>query len=256
MPTGLALQVHTGAIAAATDRMLDAYALAGGVATVPTCPAWTADKLVAHQAMVHRWAAANVRGEDAAVPITQTRILAETEDLPGYLREGSVALLAAIEAADDDLQAMAFLNEAPPPRLFWARRQAHETTIHAVDALAAALGRLPTAAEAAIPTDLATDGLDEFLRGFLTRGAKHSPLFDGEEFTFTVRPTDSEACWSARVAEGPLVTTVGDGGSTDATLTGTSAQLYLGLWNRGAEIVETGQRALLARWKDVRVQWH
>lgn len=34
---------------------------------------------------------------------------------------------------------------------FWARRQVHETTIHMVDALAAWLGRLPTAPDADLP---------------------------------------------------------------------------------------------------------
>ena len=32
-----------------------------------------------------------------------------------------------------DLEAFVFLNDAPAPRQFWARRQCHETTIHAVD---------------------------------------------------------------------------------------------------------------------------
>jgi hypothetical protein len=51
-----------------------------------------------------------------------------------------------------------FLRHAPPARLFWTRRQAHETTIHAVDAQAAALHRLPRPAEAMINDELAADG--------------------------------------------------------------------------------------------------
>ena len=63
-----------------------------------------------------------------------------------------------------------FLADAPSPRCFWARRQCHETTIHAVDALSASLGRYPVAADASwIGTELALDGIDELLTGFLPR---------------------------------------------------------------------------------------
>ncbi|MBZ2199302.1 maleylpyruvate isomerase N-terminal domain-containing protein [Occultella gossypii] len=257
MPTRLALEDYLGAIGAGVEEMLDAHARAGPAARVPTCPAWTADQLLAHQAMVHRWAAGNVRGSGAGVPITQTRILAEVADLRGYLREGAGALLAAIAGADDDLRAMVFLNDAPPPRLFWARRQAHETTIHAVDARAAALGRAPTAAEVEIPTDLALDGIDELLRGFHTRGRRTSPLFDGTDVAFAVLPTDAAASWRVRVHDGPLVVEDVDDvvAPAEPGLTGTAVQLYLGLWNRGTQIVETGGLGLLDRWRDVRVRW-
>ncbi|CAM3658617.1 maleylpyruvate isomerase family mycothiol-dependent enzyme [Occultella aeris] len=254
MPMRLALEDYLGAIGMGVAEMLDAHARAGATARVPTCPAWTADQLLAHQSMVHRWAAGNVSGSGSGVPITQTRILAEVADLRGYLREGADALLAAIVGADDDLRAMVFLKDAPPPRLFWARRQAHETTIHAVDARAAALGRVPTDAEVGIPTDLALDGIDELLRGFHTRGRRTSPLFDGTDFTFTVRPTDAAASWTVQVRDGPLV--LEDvAGPVEPALTGTAVQLYLGLWNRGTQIVEAGGLGLLERWRDVRVRW-
>lgn len=255
MPTSLSVEAHTVAIASAAERMLAAHTRSGGAAKVSTCPAWTADHLLAHQAMVHRWAAANVRGEGQRPPITQTKVLAEVADLRGYLREGVDALLAALESAADDLKAMVFLNDTPPPRRFWARRQAHETTVHAVDALAAALGRVPTAEEADLPTLLAVDGIDELLCGFLTRGARTSPVYDGEEFSVAVQPTDADVRWTVQVGDGPLVAAVGQDRPADTTLTGTAAQLYLGLWNRGGEIVETGGRDVLSRWSRVRVRW-
>ena len=67
------------------------------------------------------------------------------------------------------MQTVVFLNDAPGPRAFWARRQCHETTIHSVDALAAALGRYPTSADTAIDPAVAVDGIDELLAGFMTR---------------------------------------------------------------------------------------
>ena len=140
--------------------------------------------------MVHRWAAAHVRGDEPDSVPSQTEIRTTVDDLVGYYRQGHAALLDAFGAAEPDLTAMTFLNDCPAPREFWARRQAHETTIHMVDALAARGGTLPTAEQAGIPTPLAVDGIDELLRGFLTRG--RSKLYDGDEYAIAVTPTDTE----------------------------------------------------------------
>src|SRR5690606_23972858 len=105
------------------------------------------------------------------------------------------------------------------------------------------------------PVPLAVDGIDELLGGFLTRGTRTSPLYDGEEFTFAVAPTDAEVRWTVHVGDGPLVTLTGQDGPVDTTLAGTAAQLYLGLWNRGTEVVETGRHPVLSRWDRVRVRW-
>ena len=87
----------------------------------------------------------------------------------GWFDDGATALLQAIVDAPDDLDALVFLKDAPPPRLFWARRQCHETTIHAVDALGARLGRPARADETWIRPAIALDGIDELLVGFVTR---------------------------------------------------------------------------------------
>ena len=58
-------------------------------------------------------------------------------DPVGWLLDGAAPLVDALQSAPDDLAAMTFLKEAPPARAFWARRQCHETTVHALDALSA-----------------------------------------------------------------------------------------------------------------------
>jgi hypothetical protein len=165
-------------------------------------------------------------------------------------------LVAALRAAPQDLAAMTFLNDAPAPREFWARRQAHETTIHMVDALAAALGRVPTAAETEIDGALAVDGIDELLRGFFTRG--RSKLYDGAAYTVAVVPRDAERRWILHVAE-RLSVDPGDPDPdrVDATITGSAAELYLALWNRGTDEAEvTGRPDVLDRWAaSQRVTW-
>ena len=65
------------------------------------------------------------------------------------------------------------------------------------------------------------------------------------------------ASWTLAVADERLTTTPGvDPSGADTTLSGTAAQLYLGLWNRGDEIVATGDVDVLTRWHEVqRVAW-
>ena len=68
MPTELPLTRHLEGLRAAMIAFVRYADRAGLRAPVPTCPGWTVRDLVAHQGMVHRWAAALVRGERDVVP--------------------------------------------------------------------------------------------------------------------------------------------------------------------------------------------
>ncbi len=253
MAAALDIDRYLDVVEVSALRLLDEVGAAGLDADVVTCPAWDGRALLAHQAMVHRWAAATVRGDDAGSVPNQTVIRETIADLPGYFRDGLDDLLRALRDAPDDLQAMVFLNDAPPAKLFWPRRQAHETTIHMVDAVSARVGRLPTAAEATVDPDLALDGIDELLAGFFTRGK--SKLFDGAEFDVLVAPDDSDRRWSLHIAE-RMTTTPGEQGVPALTITGPAAAIYLGLWNRGEELRVTGDATVMERWRGVqRVRW-
>lgn len=255
MATSLTVDQHLAAVHRRGHELAELAAAAGYEAAVPTCPNWTVAHLVAHQAMVHRWAAAHVGGTDPDAAPNQTDLRARP-DLAAYYREGVGLLESALREAPDDLAAMTFLNDAPPPRQFWARRQAHETTVHSVDALAARLGRMPTASETAIEPALAIDGLDELLRGFFTRG--ESKLYDGDEFTIAVVPDDDHTCFVVHVGRQLTVAPAGTAVPSDARLrlSGSAAGLYLALWNRGTDASVDGDGELLVRWHAVqRVRW-
>jgi uncharacterized protein (TIGR03083 family) len=257
VPTSVSINEHLAGLETAGHRLIELSLAAGLQARVPTCPAWTVDALVAHQAMVHRWATAHVRGDNPEAVPNQTEVRDTVTDLPAYYRDGLRGLLDALRDAPEDLEAMTFLKDAPSPRRFWARRQCHETTIHMVDALAAAEARLPTTGEAAVDAALAVDGIDEILRGFYTRGK--SKLYDGEAFTMAVVPTDADRRWILQVAE-RLTVEPGDPPVTDdgaaATISGSAAALYLALWNRGDEVEVTGRPELLEHWRATqRVTW-
>ena len=145
--------------------------------------------------MVHRWATDCVQGKRVDPSTYETEGL-ESDDPVLWLRDGGLRLIAALKDAPVDLEAFVFLNDAPAPRLFWARRQCHETTIHSVDALAAKLGRVPTADETWVTQQVALDGIDELLTGFLTR--PKSTLRSDEPLSLSIRPNDVDSSWLVR----------------------------------------------------------
>jgi uncharacterized protein (TIGR03083 family) len=254
MPTHLSLDQHLTALRRGGEAIREAAARAGLDAPVPTCPAWDVRKLVTHQGMVHRWAAANLRREkDHRTGDSRAEAEAAPDLLP-WFSDGLDALLETIRATADDAKAMTFLNDAPPPRRFWARRQAHETTIHSADAVAATLGRWPTAAELSIDPEVAADGVDELLCGFITRGKGKLRL--AKPLTVVVTADDTGHAWTIRLDEASVTTVTGAHGPPDATMSGGAIQLYLGLWNRGDEITVKCRDDLLSIWrKQVRVRW-
>lgn len=235
--------------------VLRANAVAAGLdAAVPTCPDWTMRHLVTHVGMAHRWAASHIGGNPIEGPETLEAAAASAPDLLGWFDEGATALLQAIVDAPDDLRAFVFLKNAPAPKVFWTRRQCHETTIHAVDALAARLGRPPSRTETWIGAGLALDGLDELLNGFVPRRSQgiHPPV----ETVVLVRPDDSPVAW--RLGMGPdhpvevaAVDLAGPAayGPIDRELTGHPVDLYLRLWNRGAELDPWWHDLVKITWK-------
>ncbi|GAB3774839.1 uncharacterized protein (TIGR03083 family) [Nocardioides ginsengisegetis] len=256
MPTELTTPQHLEGLRAALVSFVRYAERAGLRAPVPTCPDWTVRHLVAHQGMVHRWAAAALRGERVD-PDDLERDGRSSPDPLEWLRDGAVEVAAAVTSAPERVAAPVFLLDAPPARAFWARRQCHETTIHAVDALAASLGRYPRGSETWIDPVLARDGIDELLGGFLPR--PRSRLRRPEETTLVVAPTDGPDWWRVQIGAHPPVTTrrTGPVAEADVTLTGPSVGLYLTLWNRSdAEEDCVDTRGVLDDWRDLSaVRW-
>lgn len=246
---------HLEALTGATQRLVRDAAASGPDAPVPTCPGWTVRDLLAHQGAVHRWATAVVVGDREASrglePFAEVGLA--HADPVGWLAEGAAALVDALEAAPADLEALVFLKDAPAPREFWTRRQCHETTIHAVDALSAHLGRMPSAQLCEIASPVAADGIDELLTGFLPRGKYQ--LRSDVPLRIAVRPSDVDKAWIVEVSGQPLVSTrhtpdAVDVDDVDVTFSGSAVELYLGLWNRGDEFL-SDDAGLLARWREL-----
>lgn len=229
------------------ELLARAAAAAGPHAAVPTCPGWRVRDLLHHVSGIHRWAANFVRTgkaregtdeEDAEFfPTVPDR------DLPGWYHEGHISLVAALSEADPATTCWTFLPGAAPVA-FWARRQAHETAIHSVDAQAAA-GWSPT-----FRAEFATDGIDELLAGFLARPIGR--LVADPAVTLAVLPTDVGRGWTIRIEPDRRVVSAGVS-AADCVVTGPACELYLLLWNRrqpGPDVDVHGDGNVLDQWRE------
>lgn len=201
---------------------------AGPGAAVPTCPDWQVRHLLRHTGMVHRWATAFVaEGHTAYHPDGGEPDL-DGFELLAWFREGHGLLVHALTAAPAGLECWTFMP-APSPLAFWARRQAHETTVHRVDAESALGGPLSPVGQA-----LALDGIDELLTRFHAR--PKSRVRTDVPCTLRIRATDADAAWTVRLSAEPPQAVRGEGspepGTVDCELSGTAEQLHLALWNR------------------------
>jgi uncharacterized protein (TIGR03083 family) len=230
------------------SRLADAAAGAGLGALVPTCPGWTVRDLLVHTGAVHRWAADHMLGG-----YTEERPMDETApgdaELLDWYRDLHSRLSDALDAAPADLTCWFFLPAASP-LAFWARRQAHETTVHRIDAESALGGGAP-----AVDAEFAADGVDELLTGF--HGRARSKVRTERPRTLRVRSLDTGHDWLVRLSTGHPVTErlaagARAGGETaDCTVSATAGDLYLALWNRGPydALTVEGDESLVELWR-------
>jgi uncharacterized protein (TIGR03083 family) len=222
---------------------------------VPPCPEWVLRDLLAHIGFVHRWAAGYVkegRTEMVGEPDEEGVLSATVPDdqLVGWVADGHAALVSALSSAPGDLRCWTFLK-APSPLAFWARRQAHETAVHRVDAQLAA-GTKPDVVEA----HFAADGADEMLLGFLARPGSKRYTRVGQG-TVSFQATDVDAAWTVRVSETGFQTKRGLD-AADLRVRARAEDIYLLLWGRrspdGLDL--DGQAALLDDWRNLfRITW-
>ena len=244
------LATEATVLAAAADE-------AGLAAAVPTCPGWTVADLVLHIGEVHRWATAAVAGKAVKLSEVPTDFLGpppDPADAVAWFRSGATKLCDTLAAADPSIEYAAFLNEPLTPRLlFWARRQTMETSMHRVDAESAS-GRCTGFAP-----EVAIDGIDEFLTGFLPRS--RTTLHADVPRTLQIAPDYSDRRWLVSIGpELPVATRLAsdvDAGA-DCIVSGSASDIYLALWNRGSvdALSISGDQTVVEMLRDnVRIRW-
>ena len=246
---------------------LAAAAASAGLGTpVPSCPEWVVRDLVRHQGGVHRWATGVVTGAlsepwDVDLDEVVGRWPSDA-GLLSWFADGHRRLVEALEEADPDLSCWTFLA-APSPLAMWARRQAHETTVHRVDAELAAGGPVGS-----VPAPFAADGVDELLACFLTRSG--GSVRADPPRTLLVGCSDTPGRWLVRIGPDGVATTgvAGVPGAdtdaprvedTDCQVSGEASALYLTLWGRPGATdppTVTGDRRVLDAFvDDVDIRW-
>jgi uncharacterized protein (TIGR03083 family) len=223
---------------------------------VPTCPDWTLRQLAAHVGRVHRWAAEIVTTRAAErIPfdsVPDGRYPATAPDRADWINAGASRVIAAVIAANDE-PVWAFGRQAPAS--FWARRQAHETAMHRVDA------ELTVGRTGVLDARFAADGIDEWL-GIVT-----SPRYRGRDGLIGALPVgatlhlraaigglpdeDTAAEWVIRGTGNGLVLERGPGRG-DVRVSGPADRLLLALVRRtradDAALAVTGDAALFSGW--------
>ncbi len=240
----LPIATYLGALEMEGTRMATAAETGGLTTPIPTCPGWTMWDLIRHTGAVHRWATdivATPRTDEWWVDLDDGPWPADSA-LIDWFRRGVAGLLEALRAAPSDLECWTFLA-APTPLLMWARRQAHETAIHRLDA------ETPTGAVSDFDPAFAADGVDELLSCHLPRRSPRTP--SGQPVIIQVHATGQGGDWFVEAGAGPI-STARHGDRADCRVEGEAAALYPYLWNRRdtAEVAIGGDAAVMDWWRE------
>ncbi|MFD8304836.1 maleylpyruvate isomerase family mycothiol-dependent enzyme [Streptomyces sp. NPDC059690] len=145
-------------------------------ATVPTCPDWTLEQLVLHMGGALRWSGTLVRTRAAENIADEEVPRGDGPETPGdaaaldaWLAEAGELAVGALREAGPDAKVWSWAE--PRTAGFWARRMAHEITVHRADATLAA------GVPYEVAPDIAADAIDEWLEivEFMGRRSKTEP---------------------------------------------------------------------------------
>ncbi len=207
-------------------------------APVPTCPGWTVADLVRHVAKIHWWATAAVTQADLEpVQRRDSPPPPPDDELVGWAADQTRALTTALRAAGPTSPAWTFAGAGTAG--FWARRHAHELSIHRFDVELAVTG-----APAPIDAALAVDGIDEYLTVFTARRGVPEG-HDGR--TLHVHCTDVDGEWLVRLV-GDHAEVTREHAKGDVAARGSASDLIVCLWSRQPlDVLDVfGDRDLLA----------
>lgn len=223
-------------------------------ATVPSCPDWTIRELAQHLGQGRRaWAATIDAGPEATGKATVEDLPAELagrENLLSWLAESSQLLIDSLRAAGPSRGCWTWWGRSQSPQTCAAvaRHQLHEITMHAYDA------QLAVGAPQAIPTEVALDGVEEFLStiGTTTVAWPHQPAtvdyLATEGGSWRNWLSDQGASLTKPAAPSPAGQR-----PADTVMRGTASQLMLALYGRIPldRLEISGNRQLL----DQLVEW-
>ncbi|MSZ55183.1 MAG: maleylpyruvate isomerase family mycothiol-dependent enzyme [Actinobacteria bacterium] len=191
-----------------------------GVA-VPMCPEWTIGDLVWHVTQVHSfWN--QIAQTGLAGPENVTRYEAPDDgELLSVYAAGIATLAYTLEHAHDS---DACWTWAGPRDSAWIiRRMAHETAVHAWDAANAFGNPVP------LNTELASDGIDEFVHVMIPHAAKNTEALHG---SVHIHCTDVAGEWLVVPQPGGELLVTREHAKGDCAIRGTASDINVSLWRR------------------------
>jgi uncharacterized protein (TIGR03083 family) len=218
---------------------------AGQDAEVPTAPGWNVLRLVRHIARVHNWVVLSIDAASTGKDPVAARPPADWDAALAYWDTQVVAMLTALRERGPDAPARTF--GAIGTTAWWARRQAHETAIHRLDAEHAAHG--DAVDHLVFDPEFAADGIDEALSFMATRkpaDASGTVLFHAADAgrAWLVTATAGEPPRSVEI-DSSTNSSTNTGLDAGASVVGTADAVYRAVWKRPSHAVVAGDRALV-----------
>lgn len=219
------------------DALRAAAVKAGPDADVPTAPGWNVQRLVGHIARVHDWVVLALDADPAKEPPRAGRPPEEWETLLAYWDDRLDTMVDGLRRRGPDAPAWTFGFAGTTG--WWARRQAHETAIHRLDAEHAAHG--DAVDHLVFDPEFAADGIDEALTVMIARKPAEA------SGTVLYHAADAGRAWlvTATAGEPPSAEPATEL-DTDASVVGTADAVYRAVWHRPSTAVVGGNRELIA----------
>jgi uncharacterized protein (TIGR03083 family) len=188
--------------------------------TVPTCGEWTLRDLSQHVGSIYAYVS-RIVGERLTSSPGERPAAPDDVDPVEFLAHSLDELVEALAGCEPATPVWNWSAE-PDEAAFWARRMAHESSVHRFDAQRAHGVAQP------VDADMAADGLDELIEVIAPRAIGRNGV-DGEH-TYAFHATD-EGEWTLRLTAEALerLATVK---APDVTARGTASALFLAACNR------------------------
>jgi uncharacterized protein (TIGR03083 family) len=240
---------HPSIIESEAARLLAAYGTAPA-GKIPWSDHWSVGTVARHVAGTHHVVAQIIEQRpdaDFGLFASLETPSKDAPEFPGWFAAGTAGLTRQLREIDDSERCWDWYHAGEGSVGFWARRMAHEVTVHRWDAEAGAgIDIVPMDASAA------SDGIDEYLGVFVdaTRRGASAPAGP----TIRLETTDTGDGWYLELPAGGRVV---HREPTDHSLhlQAPAENLLLFLWGRrgldAAEVEADGDRTVLDRWSEL-----
>lgn len=213
---------------------------AGPDATVPTCPEWTVQRLVAHTARVFALVTAALRAADpAAGRPSVTEPEGDFDTVLGAYDERLATMLEVLRAMDPAAPAWHPSPTAPKTAASLARRMAHESVMHRIDVQSV------RGEEGPVGSELAADGVDEALTWLLQRWTDRWATSELDGIVL-YHAADAGRAWTVRFVPGQIPQTAREAAAEpDASVVGLADAVFRAAWGRPSGATVTGDPVLV-----------